>query len=248
MIEGSIAVISDIHGNRWALEAVLADIKRRGIQRIINLGDSFYDPLDPAGTFQMLTNNNILSILGNEDHILLEPSEENADSPSLLFTKQNLNSEVLHWLRKLKSSTIVNNDFFICHGSPKRDDEYLLEEVRKDALLLKSSQNLMMDLSALEQEVILCGHSHFPRTVSLPTGQLIVNPGSVGLSAYSDDLPYPHSIETGSPHARYAILSPQEHGCSIAHMMVLYTWATASAVALANGRSDWEKWLREGRV
>ncbi len=45
----SIAVISDIHGNRWALEAVLEDINRRGIKRIANLGDCLYGPLIRPG-------------------------------------------------------------------------------------------------------------------------------------------------------------------------------------------------------
>jgi predicted phosphodiesterase len=42
----SLAVIADIHGNRWALEAVLQDIDRRGIQQIVNLGDHLTGPLN----------------------------------------------------------------------------------------------------------------------------------------------------------------------------------------------------------
>jgi len=45
-----LAVVADIHGNRWALEAVLQDINRRSIQQIVNLGDHLTGPLDPAGT------------------------------------------------------------------------------------------------------------------------------------------------------------------------------------------------------
>ena len=51
----SLAVIADIHGNRWALEAVLQDIDRRGIQQIVNLGDHLTGPLDPAGTAEFLS-------------------------------------------------------------------------------------------------------------------------------------------------------------------------------------------------
>ena len=43
-----IALISDIHGNTWALEAVVDDLDSRGIQTVLNLGDSVYGPLDPA--------------------------------------------------------------------------------------------------------------------------------------------------------------------------------------------------------
>ena len=50
--------------------------------------------------------------------------------------------------------------------------------------------------------VIACGHSHVPRLVHLPDGTAIVNPGSVGLPAYTDDGLPPHISETGSPLAR----------------------------------------------
>ena len=50
----SLAIIADIHGNREALEAVLQDIDRRGIRHIVNLGDHLTDPLDPAGTADLL--------------------------------------------------------------------------------------------------------------------------------------------------------------------------------------------------
>ena len=67
-----VAVLSDIHGNRWALAAVLDDIGRRGITRLLNLGDSLYGPLDPAGTAALLLGLDCLSIRGNEDRILLD--------------------------------------------------------------------------------------------------------------------------------------------------------------------------------
>jgi hypothetical protein len=45
-----IAITSDIHGNKLVLEAVLNDIRSRGIIKILNLSDSLYGPLDPSGT------------------------------------------------------------------------------------------------------------------------------------------------------------------------------------------------------
>ena len=44
-----IAIISDVHGNSHALQAVLKDLERRKVEMIINLGDSVYGPLDPLG-------------------------------------------------------------------------------------------------------------------------------------------------------------------------------------------------------
>ena len=45
MAPQTFAVLSDIHGNRWVLEAVLDDIRRRGIRDLVNLGDCLYGPL-----------------------------------------------------------------------------------------------------------------------------------------------------------------------------------------------------------
>lgn len=49
-----------------------------------------------------------------------------------------------------------------------------------------------------------------PRAIKLVDDRFIVNTGSVGLQAYSDAYPFAHTIEPGSPHARYAIVTEQE--------------------------------------
>ncbi len=72
----SLAVIADIYGNRWALEAVLQDIDRRGIQQIVNLGDHLTGPLDPAGTADLLIEHGMLSVCGNDDRVLFSPRQE----------------------------------------------------------------------------------------------------------------------------------------------------------------------------
>lgn len=248
MFEDSFAVLSDIHGNSWALKTVLDDIKWRGIQKIINLGDTLYGPLDPIGVFRLIAEGQIWSIQGNEDRILWDPLWNQIDNQTLRFCKQSLNSKAMSWLKKLETAAIVSNEIYLCHGSPERDDEYLLEKVSGHDVLLKSTKELAKKLAVIEQEVILCGHSHIPRIVNLPTGQLVVNPGSVGLPAYAGDLPYPHSMETGTPHARYSILFKSGIGWHIENVAIPYEWQSASATALKNNRPDWAKWLREGRI
>src|SRR5262245_21474129 len=66
-IDEASAVIADVHANTWALEAALEDIRRRGIARIVNLGDCVYGSLDPAGTAERLMDTRIISIAGNQD-------------------------------------------------------------------------------------------------------------------------------------------------------------------------------------
>lgn len=248
MVDQPIAVLSDVHGNSWALQAVLEDIEQRGIHKIVNLGDSFYGPLDPKGTSKVLLDSRILSIQGNEDRILVNPSKNRLKHLSLDFTNKGLSSEAFEWLRKLTSTAIVGKDIFLCHGSPKRDDEYLLEEVSDQWVVLRSTAALAKMIAGIDQQLILCGHSHVPRIVGLPTGQLIINPGSVGLQAYTDKKPYLHCMEAGSPHSRYSILSKNKGRWHIENVAVPYEWETAAATALKNGRSDWAKWIREGRA
>ena len=248
MVKKQLAVISDVHGNRWALEAVLLDVERRGIRRIVNLGDSLYGPLDPARTAQILVALDLPTVRGNEDRIITERSEEKVASPTLCYVRDSLNVEHVRWLEGLERNRTAYADFFLCHGSPERDDEYLLEDVLETGISLRGSSALMARLSWLAQPVLLCGHDHVPRTVRLPNGKLIVNPGSVGLPAYADDVPFPHVMETGTPHARYTIVSRDKEGWRIEDIAVPYNWEAAAAVAAENGRPDWAEWLATGRA
>ena len=86
MSEIQVGVISDIHGNCWALEAVLEDIERRSIEKIVNLGDSLYGPLAPAKTAEILLELDIPTVCGNEDRIIVEAlSNKEEYSPTLAY-------------------------------------------------------------------------------------------------------------------------------------------------------------------
>jgi|WetSurMetagenome_2_1015567.scaffolds.fasta_scaffold29517_4 putative phosphoesterase len=241
-----IAVISDIHGNRWALEEVLKDIKKRDIQKVLNLGDSLYGPLDPNGTAEILLKENIISISGNEDRIIIEDIPEEKISTTLKYVRSNLNNEHISWLKNLKSSMILSNEIFLCHGTPTRDNEYLLEKVEIKGVSLKKPDELSILLKEINEKIILCGHSHIQNSILLPNGKLIVNAGSVGLPAYSDDDPFPYKMEAGTPHANYTILKRKLIHYQVENISVPYDWNSASCVALKNGRPDWSKWLSTG--
>ncbi len=244
----SIAVMSDVHGNRWALQAVLRDIEVRRIQKIVNLGDCLYGPLDPAGTARILMQLKAPTVRGNEDRIVAESSDEIEDSATLDFVRDNLSAEQLNWLSSLERTTTIGSDLLLFHGTPERDDEYLLRAVNETDVSLRSSDELAGMLSHVDAPVILCGHDHIPGTVTLPDDRLVVNPGSVGLQAYTDDRPFPHVMQTGSPQARYAVLSRSSTGWHVEDIAVTYNWRAASEEALKNGRPDWAAWLRMGKA
>lgn len=243
-----IAIIADVHGNRWALEAVLDDIDRRGGPPVLNLGDSVYGPLDPAGSAELLRRVATMNVRGNQDRILLEPDHETAASPTFMFVDEQLSPDDVAWLGEHQVAPVRVGALALCHGTPDHDDRYLAECVTEHAVVQRESETLARELAAIEADIVLCGHSHVPRLLGLPDGRLVVNPGSVGLPAYTEDAPHPHAMEAGSPHARYVVLERTDTGWNVEHMAVVYDWERAAVTATANGRADWASWLRSGRA
>ncbi len=57
-----------------------------------------------------------------------------------------------------------------------------------------------------------------------------------------------YGMESGSPHARYALLYQNQHGWQVEHIQVPYAWEQAAQVARGNQRADWAQWLTTGRA
>ncbi len=246
-MDNPIAIIADVHGNTWALDAVLADIRRRGIAQIINLGDSVYGSLDPAGAAQRLMDAGAISIAGNQDRDVFAPSDDVRSSADHQFAIGEMSAAQIDWLRGQPPTAMVG-DIFCCHGTPTSDEVYLLETVTEHGVFLSDTAAIQARLGDVQAEVIVCGHSHIARTVWLTDGRLVVNPGSAGHPAYNDDLPFPHVMEAGSPHARYAILARQAGGWAVEHIALPYPWHEAAATARRNGRPDRASWIETGRA
>jgi predicted phosphodiesterase len=245
MISNQLAVISDIHGNRWALEAVLQDIRERGIEAIANLGDSLYGPLDPAGTADILRQFDIPTVRGNEDRIIVEPSRE---SPTLSFVLQSLATDQREWLESLPLTMALDDGILLFHGTPFDDAEYLLWKVGESGAVLREGDEVLAELQGTDQRLFLCGHDHLQRKMLLPDGKLVVDPGSVGLPAYADDHSHPHAMESGSPHARYAIIGRSAEDWVVEQVVIPYDWRAAADRARSNGREDWAEWLMSGET
>ena len=241
-----IAALADIHGNAWALEAVLADVDRRGAVALFDLGDTLYGPLDPARTARILLERDVAGVLGNEDRILLEPPADAAARPALRHTLAALDDVALEWLAT-RPAVLREGEVMAFHGTPRSDREYLLERVESARIALRPSDEIAALIGANDAAVVLCGHSHLPRVVALADTRTVVNPGSVGLPAYDDDDP-PHAMETGSPHARYALLERTPVGWDVEQVTVPYDWEAAARCAEHVGRPDWAAWLRTGRA
>jgi len=244
------AALADIHGNVWALEAVLDHARRRGVTRFVNLGDVLYGPLQPQETFLRLQSETVLAtVAGNEDRVIVDASARERDrNRTLRLVVEALGTEAVDWLRQLPGTAELGGDVLLCHGSPGDDTVYLLEEVSSGLPVVRSDEEVRCRLGGATHPLVLCGHSHLPRQVRLASGQLIVNPGSVGLPAYEDDAPVVHRMETSSPHASYAILERSPAGWDVELHRVSYDWEQAAQCARSHEHEDWARALLTGRV
>lgn len=253
-----IAIVSDIHGNLPALQAVVAHMQRYGVEHVVNLGDSLSGPLLPLETAQFLMAQPWTHLAGNHERQLLtlEPQRMGLSDR---YAYAQLTPAVRDWLRSLPSTLQWSTELLLCHGTPHSDVHYWLESLDGHALRAATAQEIAERLSGpsslteatektniVSSPVIACGHTHVPRVVRTASGQLIVNPGSVGVPAYDDDVPVPHVVETGSPDARYATLEWHAGQWTASLHAVPYDHHAMADLARSRGRLDWEYNLRTG--
>jgi predicted phosphodiesterase len=244
-----IAVVSDIHGNLPALEAVVRDFTRRGVDLVVNLGDSVSGPLLPRETAQFLmaraADDGWVHLAGNHERQILTQGP-NERGPSDEYAHAQLDPQALTWLAGLRPSAALSPEVFLCHGTPTSDVEYFLETVTPGQVRAASGSEIDARLGAVDAALVVCGHTHVPRCARSARGQLIVNPGSVGLPAYDSLHPHPHVVENGSPDARYAIVEKIGGAWLPSLIAVPYRHGEMVALAHARQRPDWTCALATG--
>jgi len=240
-----IAIIADIHGNLPALEAVLADIERRDVDRTINLGDCVSGPLWPREVCDLLMARDDLTIRGNHDRWVSGPIPARMGASDRYVFSQ-LNQGHRSWLASLPALANAEHGILACHGTPGNDNQYLVEETLEGRLVRAKPTMIRDRLGDVQARVVLCGHSHQQHLIQIPDGPLILNPGSVGCPSYDDPGNDPHVSEAGSPHARYAVLTIDERQVSADMIAVTYDWKAAATRAEKNDRPEWAYGLRTG--
>ena len=240
-----IAVLSDIHGNLPALEAVVADARRRGCTDFINLGDILSGPLWPQETAEFLRPLNWPTISGNHERQLLtqRPDEMGASDA---YADKVIGEVERAWIGAMPSALALSADIFLCHGTVESDLCYLLHDVDQQGVRDASTGDILSRLSGRAEMLVLCGHTHTARCVALPDGQRVANPGSVGLQAYDWDQPFYHVMESGTPDARYAIVD--EDNLEVELLTVAYDHELAARKAESEGFDSWAHALRTGRM
>jgi putative phosphoesterase len=199
-----IALISDLHANEVALAAVLADIRRVGVDQIACLGDVATLGPRPRAVLEMLRGLNCPCILGNHDEFLLSPGSIRAytEAPIIVeaveWCRGGLSEEELAFLRTFRTRAEIPLDgggaLLLFHGTPRSNTEDLLATTPADHV-----DGLFAGERA---QVMAGGHTHI-QMLRQHRGALLVNPGSVGL-------PFKEYVAGGPPtllaHAEYAIV------------------------------------------
>ena len=228
-----VAVISDVHGNRLALEAVLADIVAQGVDMTLNLGDMVSGPMEPGRTAELLFECGFPAVSGNHERYLVS---EGPLDPVDLLARDDLEPAHLDWFAALPGTLAINGEILMCHGTPRCDTQPWLDAwFRGRDVTLPDEATVTAEAEGLDFPVLLCGHSHVARSVRLRDGRLVVNPGSVGLQMYY-----------GSPDARYAVIERRRGQWTVSLLSVPYDHAAASRQAVENGFPRWQEALEAG--
>ena len=219
-----IAIISDIHGNMEALEAVMKDIELEECEKIFALGDYAMAGPEPDVAInwfmQKEKDDKFTFIQGNTDLMLADYSEKIYQSvkdkaPIMAEALRNdfwlVNPIQRKFLRNLPTQKELEIDgvkMLLVHGSPRKNNEDILPD-----LTLEQVEEIIADTDA---DVILCGHTHIPCGFQTSKKQTVVNVGSVGR-------PF-----TPEPKACYLKVTITDGKCIFEHKFISYNKETAS--------------------
>lgn len=204
-----IALVSDIHGNNTALEAVLQDIHEQKVDSIICLGDVSSLGPQPNEVLDKIQEKGWPCILGNHESAMLNPAKASdyhiaAHLHSTIEWGINkLSASNLDYFRSLPKTLEVQLDAqhtLLCyHGSPKSNVDNLLPETPLD--------KLGKYLEGQTAQVMAGGHTHFQMLRQFE-GRLVLNPGSVGSAFLTPPLsPRPMLL----PWAEYGLVDYEDH-------------------------------------
>jgi predicted phosphodiesterase len=190
-----VAVVSDIHGNLTALEAVVADLRRRAPDLVVHGGDLALMGPRPAEVVDLIRGFGWPGVVGNTDELLWRPEEHArqlerapalASVLSLLFevyapdTLSRLGEERVAWLRGLPTSYTVDPGSTVVHASPG--------DLWRAPMPSASDDELVGAFSAVGSDEVVYGHIHRPFVrvgvgVGVGVGSVltVANAGSVGM-------------------------------------------------------------------
>ena len=241
-----VALISDVHGNAVALDAVLADIEGRGADALVFLGDAATVGPQPVEALARLKETGCACIRGNHDEAVLEMERAEALLfplrliSTLQWCAQRLSPDDREYLRSftptLRLSLGPGATLLCCHGSPRSNIEGLLATTPPETL-----DTFFEDPTI---DILAAGHTHI-QMLRQHAGRLIVNPGSVGHAFVRT--PAPGQTPELLPWAEYALLTWHDGTLSVDLRRVPYDHAALVALLVASDLPIKDWWLEQLR-
>jgi len=228
-----LAILSDVHGNLHALDAVLDDIAGQGVDATLALGDFLSGPFDPVGVADRMIELDLPSVRGNHDRYIVDGREDDWHVDA--YVRSLLAPRHFDWLRGLPLTAVHGDTVLLAHGTPRDDNTGWLDGLADGNAVLLSPEHIEREAAGFPYEILLCGHTHVPRTVKLADGRMVVNPGSVGLP-----------FDSGSPDAHYAIIEKRRAGWTVSLNSVPYDFQAAANLAIASGSPKWAQVVTTG--
>jgi predicted phosphodiesterase len=207
-IDGPVAVFGGVYSNHLALEAAVEDARRRGAVELYCLGDLGAFGPNPDKVFPRLLDAGVRAIRGNYDDSIsrglddcqcgyTNPRDNYFARLSYRYTFRNTSERWRRWMGDLPEERRVSlggREALMCHGSPRRMNEFLWESTT-------SSQFLEHLADEHRADVILATHTGIPWKRRLSGGRLFVNVGALGRPA-----------NDGRTEVWYALLHPPADG------------------------------------
>ncbi len=238
-----IALISDIHANRIALDAALREISAQHVDRIICLGDVATTGPQPRQVVEELRARNIACVMGNGDSFL---AGESVEAPSVEdarkvvdiaeWCRDQISSSDLDFIRAFQKTIRVElgaGALLLCfHGTPRSNTE-IIRATTPDA----EFEEKLGERAA----VMAGGHTHTQMLRRYKTS-LIINPGSIGLPF---EFLAPEGKDRNPPWAEYAVVNWQDGTLDIDFRRVPYDTAPLFQAARSCGMPHAEWWLSD---
>ena len=218
-----VGVISDIHGNAVALDAVLDDLE--DVDHLVCLGDVVEGGPQPVECLERVRALACPVVMGNTDEWLLDPALEH-DDPSRVeqarWTRSSIGNDGLEFLRAFEPTVMVG-DVLCFHGSPLSNEDLLQPTTPDD--------EFEQMLGGADARVMCGGHIHFQWTRRF-RGSLFFNPGSVG---FVNDYKRAARERGLDPFAEYAVVSLDGERLSLDLRRVPYDVAAVKAACYDSG-------------
>jgi predicted phosphodiesterase len=200
-----LALISDIHGNLPALEAVLSEVEQEGVDEILCLGDVAVGP-QPAETLDRVRDLGCPVVLGNWDAYFIRgfPAQQSEIGRQLVEMGEwwagHLSTQHRAFIETF-TDELKRPGLIAFHGSPRSYEDFIYATT-PDA-------ELSQMLDGTRAPMLAGGHTHFAMLRQFD-GALLVNPGSVGLPFAKQE-----AVMRISPWAEYAIVDAEDGHLSV---------------------------------